>query len=81
MEEHLPVLLKIRVHPSSKVNLVQRKGPDSFDIFVRVSPIRELANQECLRILADHLGCFPSELRILRGRHSSHKIIEWRSKC
>lgn len=81
MEGTPPLLLKIRVYPSSKASLARQSGPASFDVFVRAQPRRGLANRECISVLAEHLGCPPSELKLLRGQHSSRKIIEWRKKC
>ncbi|MCX5970237.1 MAG: DUF167 domain-containing protein [Coprothermobacterota bacterium] len=68
--------LQVKVHPAARVVQVQVRGPGQYEVSVKVPAERGLANAACLETLAGFLGCRPSQLRIVKGTSSPHKIIE-----
>ena len=70
------MLVKIKVHPNSKRDLVVPKGADSFEVFVRAKPVDGKANDAAMDSLSEFLKVPRSRLRMIRGATSRNKLIE-----
>ena len=70
------MLLKVKVHPSSKRDKVIQKSLDSFEIFVRADPIDGKANEAVLISLSEFLNVSRSRIRLIRGSMSRNKTVE-----
>ena len=71
----MPVLLKVKAHPGSREDRVERRGPDSFEVWVRAPAERGLANAAVLALVARELGLPPKRLRLVKGASSPSKIV------
>lgn len=69
------MLYKVKAHPGSKEDRLSRRGPDSFEIWVRAEAERGQANAAVLRLLAAALGVPSKRLRIIKGATSPSKIV------
>lgn len=70
------MLVKLKVHPSSKKATVTRKSADAYEIWVRAPAENGLANKEALAALAEALGCAAKKLVIIKGSASPSKIVK-----
>ena len=71
------MLLKVKVHPSSKRDEVLQKSLDSFEVFVRAKPIEGKATEAMLIMLSEFLKTSRSRLRVIKGLLSHNKIVEF----
>lgn len=70
------MLYKVKVHAGAKEDRLDRRGPDSFEVWVRAKPERGLANAAVLRLLGAALAVAPKRLRIMKGATSPGKIVQ-----
>ena len=70
------MLLKLRVHPDSKADRIEKKSPDHYEIWVRQPAEDGRANAACLRLLGAALSVVPGRIRIIKGGKSPSKIVE-----
>ncbi|MFW6161063.1 MAG: DUF167 domain-containing protein [Acidobacteriota bacterium] len=75
-EKNPPVrLIKVKVQPRSKFQSLQRKASDRFFIRVVSAPEKGKANQEAAELLAGYLGIPPSQVKVVKGASSRHKLF------
>lgn len=70
------MLLKLKVHPSSRKSAVLKKGDDAYEIWVRAEADRGMANREAIAILAAELGLDVKRFHIVKGATSRSKIVK-----
>ncbi len=70
------MFIKLKVHPGSKEDKIIKKGNDSFEAWVRAPAERGLANCAALGLLGKALGGQGTGMRIVKGSHSSSKIVQ-----
>lgn len=70
------MLIKIRVNPSSKVNLVEKLLDGSFKIKTTAPAINNQANDAVVKLIALYFKIAPSLVTIKRGQTSKQKLIE-----
>lgn len=68
-------LIRLKVHPGSRADRLERRGPDAFEAWVRAPAERGQANAACLALLARELGCPPKSLFLVKGATSPSKIV------
>ena len=66
--------IDVKVHPKSKKNAVEKKG-EIYKVWVQAPPEKGKANREMIRLLAEHFGLAPSQIRLVRGEKSRSKIL------
>jgi uncharacterized protein len=68
----------IRVHVKTKAyeERVEEVGLDEYKVWITASPRDGEANEALMEILSDHFGTAPSNLHIISGIKSTHKLIE-----
>lgn len=68
-------LLKVKAHPDSKKDRLQRRGPDAFEIWVRAPAERGRANAAVIELLASELRLEAKRLRVVKGATSPSKLV------
>ncbi len=66
---------KLKVHPDSKQEKAVRKGPDSFELWVKAPAERGLANIAAIRLLASEIKIEPKKIMLIKGAQSPAKIV------
>ena len=67
--------LSVHVQPRASRNAVAGWTGEALKIRLTAPPVEGAANAACLAFLADLLDLPPSQLEILRGDRSRHKVI------
>lgn len=69
---------RIWVHakPGSRTEGVEFRQDGVWIVRVRAAAVDGKANERLCEVLADHLGCRPSEVRVLSGSTSRRKLVE-----
>jgi len=70
------MLIKVKCHPLSKKELVNKKDENSFEIYLREKPERGEANKKIFEILANHFNISQKKIRLIKGARSPNKIFE-----
>jgi uncharacterized protein YggU (UPF0235/DUF167 family) len=70
------MLIKLRVRPGSRIDSIERKAPDLYEIHVRAPAERGRANAAALALLGRELGVPAGRIRLVKGGHSPGKIVE-----
>lgn len=71
----MPALYKIKAHPEANEDRIMRRGPDSYEAWVRAKPKEGRANAAVLHLLSRELGVAAKRLRIVKGASSPSKIV------
>lgn len=69
-------LMRLKVHPGSKRDCLERRAAGAYELWVRAPAERGLANAAALELLARELGCAAKSLRVVKGAASPSKIVE-----
>lgn len=67
--------VRVRVSPRSPRESVEPGPGGSLHVRVKAAPVDGAANEAVLQLLARHLGVAPSQLRIVSGYRSRHKLV------
>ena len=70
------MLVKVKVFPNSKKQLVEQKTEDSFKVYIKSKPEKGEANREVLSLLSGFFHIPKSDLKIIKGHKQPHKILE-----
>jgi len=70
------MLIKVKVFPGSKKNLVIKKSPDSFEVIVREKAKEGRANKAVIDSLAAYFNIPRGNIRLVKGAKEHHKIFE-----
>jgi uncharacterized protein (TIGR00251 family) len=68
--------IRVKVQARSSHEKIEEVGEDEYKIWVTVPPAENQANEAVIEILADYFNTAPSNIKILSGHKSSHKLIE-----
>lgn len=66
--------IDVKVHPRSKKSVVEKNG-EVYKIWVQAAPEKGKANREMIKLLAEHFGLAPSQIRLVRGEKSRNKSL------
>lgn len=69
-------LLRVKVHPDSRENRIETKGPAAYEAWVKAEAEQGKANAAVLTLLAGKLGVETKRLRIIKGATSPSKIVQ-----
>jgi uncharacterized protein len=69
-------LFRVKVHPDSRENRIEEKGPTAYEAWVKAEAEQGKANAAVLALLAARLGIEAKRLRIIKGATSPSKIIQ-----
>ncbi len=67
---------KLKVHPDSKREKIVRKGPDTFELWVKAPAERGLANAAAIGLLAAEIKAGPKRILLVKGAQSPAKIVK-----
>jgi hypothetical protein len=67
---------KLKVHPDSKKDRIERKRPDAFELWVKAPAERGLANAAAIRLLAAEIKTEPKKIMLVKGAHSPAKTVK-----
>jgi len=70
------MLFRLRVHPGSKKNRIEKKTPDMFEVWVKAPAEANRANMAVLELMGAELGVPAKRIRLVKGGRSPSKIIE-----
>ena len=70
------VVLSIRLQPRASRNEVGEAAGNELRIKVTAPPVDSAANEALLRLLAEHLDCARSQIELVRGHTSRHKVVK-----
>jgi uncharacterized protein len=68
--------LRIKAHPKSKKEKIQKIGENFYELWVREAPDRGKANEAIRAALAQYLGIPKSKVSIVSGLTSKNKWVE-----
>lgn len=67
--------MKVKVHPSSRVDRHIKKAEHAFDVYVRSAAQAGKANEACLRLVSLHLNVPVGKIWIVKGARKPNKIL------
>lgn len=70
------MIIKVKVIPNSKAELVQQIGPLDYVLKVRERAIEGRANSAAIALLASYFNVKKSHISILKGAKNKVKLIE-----
>ena len=68
-------LIKVRVTTGKKKNQIIPISPDTYELEVKAKPQRGEANEAVRLQIALHFNVALSQVRLISGRFSTHKLI------
>ena len=69
------VMLSIKLQPRASVNEIGAAFENELRVKVTAPPVDDSANEALLRLLANRLDCLRSQIELIRGHKSRHKLI------
>ncbi len=70
------MFIKLKVHPGSKANKLVKKGPDSYELWVKAPAERGLANAAAIALLGAEIKTEPKRILLIKGAQSPAKIVK-----
>ncbi len=68
--------LKVKVVPRAKKSEIIKLDKDYLKVKVLSPAIKNKANKEMIKLLADYYNVSKSAVKIIRGEHSREKLVE-----
>ncbi|MBI4423280.1 MAG: DUF167 domain-containing protein [Elusimicrobia bacterium] len=68
-------LVRLKVHPGSSSDRLERRGPDHYEAWVRAPALQGRANEAVLRLLRRDEAFAGKRLRLIKGALSPSKIV------
>lgn len=70
------MVIKVKVHPSSKRQKILKNENEIFEIYTSQKPIKGKANEEVIKMITEYFRVRPNQVFIKSGEKSKEKIIE-----
>jgi uncharacterized protein (TIGR00251 family) len=70
------VLLSIKVQPRASSNEIGELLGNELRVKVTAPPVDAAANEALIRLLAETLDCSRSQVELVRGHTSRHKVVK-----
>ncbi len=70
------MIYQVKVFPNSKINQVVKVDIDHLEIRTTAKAVDGHANQALIELISDFLPCKKSQIFILKGLTSRHKVIQ-----
>lgn len=70
------MIIQVRVKPNSKRLVIEQVATDAFLVRLKSPPVDGKANQELIKVLAEHFGIPKSRIKIKSGHSHQHKLVE-----
>jgi len=68
--------ISIIAKPNKKEEKIEEIGENEFRVFVKATAKKGKANRAVIKILAEYFNVAKSDINIISGLNSKHKIIE-----
>ena len=68
--------LSIKVKPGSKQESIKVSGEREFIVSLKAKPEKGEANEDLVRVLAEHFAVSQSAVQIIRGFRGRQKLVE-----
>ena len=68
--------IKVKVVPQAKKSEIIKLDKDYLKVKVLSPAIKNKANKEMIKLLADYYNVSKSAVKIIRGEHSREKLVE-----
>jgi uncharacterized protein len=68
--------IELKVKTKAKQEKIEKINEKSFIVWVKEAPEKGKANQAVIKVVAKFLKISQNNIKILRGKASSHKILE-----
>ena len=68
--------LSVSIIPNAKKSEVVSYEGQTLKVRISAPPIDGKANEELIHLLAELCDCSPSEIQILKGHSSKHKLLD-----
>ncbi|MFH2136830.1 MAG: DUF167 domain-containing protein [Patescibacteria group bacterium] len=62
--------------PRAREDLVEKVGDSNFIVSVTAPPVKGLANQAIIKVVAEYFKVAPSRVKIVSGFTSRQKVLE-----
>ncbi len=72
----MPQSIRVKVQARSSQEKIEETGIDEYKIWVTAVPADNQANEAMIEILSEHFNVPPSQVRIMSGHKSAHKLVE-----
>jgi len=72
------ILLSVKLQPRASVDEIGEPLGNELRVKVAAPPVDSAANEALLRLLAERLDCPRSQVQLVRGHASRHKLIHLR---
>jgi len=69
-------LLSVKLQPRASRSEIDGPSGDELKIRITAPPVDSAANEGLIRLLAEKLDCARSQVELVRGHKSRHKIIK-----
>ena len=66
----------VQARPGSSKESIEEVEEGTFRVWVKVPPIKGMANRAILKVLAKHFKIAESQVNIISGRFSRNKVIK-----
>lgn len=70
------MIIRVKVQARSSQEKVEEMGVEEYKVWVQSAPADNQANKDVIDLLADFFNTSASNIRIVSGHKTSHKIIE-----
>src|SRR5437867_10931822 len=71
------ILLSIKLQPRASADEIGTALGNELRVKVRAPPVDSAANEALLKLLAAHFDCSRSQVELLRGSTSRHKVVKF----
>ncbi len=70
------MLVQVKIFPNSKKEKIVKKPDDKFEIRIKEKPIKGLATQAAIKVLADYFKIPQSKIKLVKGFKQRNKIFK-----
>ena len=72
----MPRVIRVHVQTAASFENIEELDIDEYKIWTTAIPEKGGANESIIEMLADYFDTAPSNIRIISGNKSKHKLIE-----
>jgi len=70
------MIIRVKVQARSSQEKIEEVDIDEYKIWVTSPPADNQANESVIEVVSDYFNTAPSNIKIISGHKSSHKLIE-----
>jgi len=69
-------IISVNVHTSAKTNKIEAVSADHIKVRLTLAAEKGQANQQLIKLLANHLKISKNRIEIIKGSKSRHKLVK-----